>query len=267
MTGVQTCALPIFHRISQWSKIHGLLINPIKTQAIVIGSQRLLSRLSLVDLPQINVNGTSVTFSSTVKDLGLLIDQNLTWRPQVNEISRKLYSRSIHSLKRLQNFISLQTKVYLCQTLLLPILDYGDVCYPDLNEDLLTKLERLQNLCIRYIFGLRKFYDVSEFRSRLNWVGIRDRRNIHALTLLFNIIHNPNSPSYITSRFTFLSSHKMQLRSQNDSILMIPKHSSSFYGQSFTVTATRMWNELYREIRNSPSANVFKNCLKINHLT
>ena len=171
----------------------GLLVNPTKSQAIIIGSQRLLSNINLSELPQLSLNGAVIPFLTTVKDLGLLIDQNLTWQPHLNDVNSRIFS-IIHSLKRLQNFIPLKTKVHLCQTLLLPLLDYGDVCYLNITEQLLNKLERLQNLCIRYVFGLRKFDHISEFRSRLNWVAIRDRRNFHTLSLLYNILNNPHSP-------------------------------------------------------------------------
>ena len=239
----------------------GLLINPGKSQAIMIGSQRLLSKMCLLDLLQLTLNDTVIPFSSTVKDLGLLIDQNLSWQPQVNNVSRRIFSK-IHSLKRLQQFIPIKTKVHLCQTLLLPVLDYGDVCYLDLTEDRLNKLERLQNLCIRYIFGLRKYDHVSEFRARLNWVEIRDRRNLHILSLLFNILKNPHSPSYLNSRFTALAAHGLGLRSESLLTLLIPKHSTVFYEHSFTVCAAKLWNKLDPDIRNASSIYAFKSRLK-----
>ncbi|MDW0176924.1 MAG: reverse transcriptase family protein [Nitrososphaeraceae archaeon] len=252
--------------IGQWAQKMGLLINPSKSQAIVIGSQRILSKICIPDLPSLSINDTVIPFTSTVKDLGLLIDQNLSWQPQVNSVGRKIFSR-IHSLKRLQQFIPIKTKVHLCQTLLLPVLDYGDVCYLDLTEDRLNKLERLQNLCIRYIFGLRKYDHISEFRSRLNWVEIRDRRNLHILCLLFNILKNPRSPAYLHSSFTALAAHGLGLRSENLLTLLIPKHSSSFFQYSFTVHAAKLWNKLDPAIRNAPSIHAFKSRLKKLYLT
>ena len=248
--------------IGQWAQKMGLLVNPTKSQAIIIGGQRLLSNTNLSELPQLSLNGAVIPFSTTVKDLGLLIDQNLTWQPHVNDVSRRIFSR-IHSLKRLQNFIPLKTKVHLCQTLLLPLLDYGDVCYLNITEHILNKLERLQNVCIRYVFGLRKFDRISEFRSRLNWVAIRDRRNFHTLSLLYNILNNPQSPSYLVSKFTELSAHGLGLRSDNLQTLLIPKHNSCYYEYSFTVFAVKLWNNLDTETRKSPSIQAFKSFKKI----
>ncbi|CAG9113625.1 unnamed protein product [Plutella xylostella] len=53
------------------------------------------------------------------------------------------------------NRFGIMTKLSLATSLLLPILDYADVCYLDVTEALLNNLERLQNTCIRFIFGLR----------------------------------------------------------------------------------------------------------------
>jgi hypothetical protein len=52
---------------------------------------------------------------------------------------------------------------------MLSIFDYVDVCYLDLSEDLRNKLERLQNFAIIFIYNLRKFIYVSEYRFKLNW--------------------------------------------------------------------------------------------------
>ena len=163
-------------------------------------------------------------------------------------------------------FIPVKTKVHLCQTLLLPQLDCGDVCYLNLNEDRLNKLERLQNLCIRYIFGLRKYDHISEFRSRLNWVEIRDRRNLHTLSRLFNVLKNPRSPSYLNSGFTALAAHGLGLRSESILNLRISKQSTAFYEYSFTVYAAKLWNKLEPGIRNASSIHAFKSRLKKSYL-
>lgn len=52
--------------------------------------------------------------------------------------------------RRLENFLLLRIKITLDQSILLSLRDYGDIANLDLSEGLLDKLDRLQNLCIRY---------------------------------------------------------------------------------------------------------------------
>lgn len=190
------------------------------------------------------------------------MDETLSWASQVNETGRKIFA-SLHSLRRLQNFLPLKTKVMLARSLLIPLLDYADVACLDASEALLDKLERYQNVCIRYIFGLRKFDHISEFRNKLNWLPIRMRRNSHILSLLYSALFNPTSPVYLKEKFHFLSdSSGGRLRSSHNLALGIPDHQSHKFAKSFAMKAVVLWNSLPESVRKSQSIAVFKNNVK-----
>lgn len=247
--------------IRMWSQKFGLIVNPNKTQVMVVGSREMLNKVNISSLPQISFNNITIPYSHTVKNLGLYINQDLTWNRQVNEISRRVFS-TIHALKRFQIFLPFSTKLMLVNTLLVPIIDYADVCYPDITEELLNKLDRLLNLCIRYVFGLRKYDHVSQFRKQLKWLDIRSRRQHHILTLLFGILNNPSSPLYLKERFRFLcSTHNRDLRSVHNNLLAIPAHSSTKYSNSFSVSAASYWNVLPLSLRNLSTVASFKSKL------
>ena len=197
----------------------------------------------------------------------MIIDQSLSWGLQLQETSRKVFAAA-GSLRRLRNFLPTATKIALSQSLLLPILDYADVSYLDLTEEQLDKLERLQNFCIRFIFGLRKYDHISEFRNRLKWLPIRLRRNTHILSLLYNVLFNPTTPLYLKERFKFLhDTHAKFLRSSEDLRLEMPIHSTTHYDKSFTVQAVRLWNALPIPIRKAQSIGCFKRMLKTHYLS
>ncbi|XP_026330922.1 uncharacterized protein LOC113238300 [Hyposmocoma kahamanoa] len=162
-----------------------------------------------------------------------------------------------------KNLIPVKTKIELAQSLLLPIMDYADVCVIDLNDDLLGKLQRLQNLCIRFIYGLRKFDHVSEYRRRLQWLSIKQRREEHVLSFLYNVLYDPRSPPYLKERFRFLGEdHNRELRSKADNLLKPPFTRSGYYMNSFAIMAAQLWNELPSEIRHSKSLLIFKTALR-----
>ena len=252
--------------ITSWAKSFGLLVNPDKSQAIIIGSRHLCNSFDQSRVPPVMLNGVSITLSKTVRNLGVILDNNLSWCSHVSDICRKVYF-SFHSLKRLQNLLPFNTKITLVQTLLLPLFDYADVCFIDATEELLNKLERLQNLCLRFIFGLRKYDHVSQYRNELKWLPIRYRRDCHVLYLLYNIINNPSFPSYIRERFEFLFPSDHHCRPNTYLLLKIPRHTTRFYNNSFSVQAVRLWNALPADIRASPTIATFKRRLKEHYLS
>lgn len=248
--------------ISDWSRRYGLKVNPSKTQAIIVGSSKLIPRIDFSLLPDVMFDGVHIPFSHQVKNLGIIIDRTLSWIPQIGEVSRKMFA-SMGSLRRLRNFLPLATKIALAQSLLMPILDYADISYLDLNEDQLNKLERLQNLCIRFIFGLRKFDHISNFRVQLKWLPIRLRRNSHILNLLYSVLFNPSTPPYLKERFTYLSS----VRPSREYLLVPPPSSTKYYTDSFTFRAVRLWNSLPLDIRCAKTLQSFKTLLKNHYLS
>lgn len=217
--------------ISEWAKAYGLHINPGKSQAIIIGGKQLRSRLSDPILPPIYLDGTQITLTDSVKNLGVIVDRHLSWSSHVAEISRKVHF-ALHSLRCLQGFLPQHTKISLVQALILPIIDYADACYLDATEELSNKLERMQNLCIRFIYNLRKFDHVSHFRKelkwQLKWLHIRLRRNTRILCLLFNILHKPTSALYLRERFSIICSPGAPCRSNQRSVLLFPSHKTKF---------------------------------------
>lgn len=245
--------------IYSWSARYGVVVNPNKCQSIIVGSSRLLSKVDMNVIDPVRFDNVPIPFSSEVRNLGIYLDSHLTWGAQITNISRKIFS-SLHSLNKLKNFLPIKAKIALVQSLLLPILDYGDVCCVDLSQEYLNKLERLHNACIRFIFGLRKFDHISNSREQLKWLPIRKRRNRRVLCLLYSLLNEPNTPKYLKNHFSYLSSHHEKiLRSSSNDILTIPSHHTSFVSKSFAVVAVNLWNELPLEIRQAPNRVIFKN--------
>ncbi|KAJ8710105.1 hypothetical protein PYW07_009471 [Mythimna separata] len=222
----------------------------------------MMGRVAVSSLPSIIFNGTVIPISPSVKDLGLHLDSTLGWQSQVSSVCQKV-NGTLRCLYRLRNFLPAKTKIMLVQTLIFPIIDYGDVCYFDLNAVLLDKIDRLLNNCIRFIFNLKKYDHVSNFRSELKWLPIRQRRSLRALTTLFSLLHSPTPPSYLITHFQYLcSSHAKNLRSSNNLLLLCPSHTSDFVHSSFYIQSILLWNALPLDIRTAESRYAFKRKLR-----
>ena len=97
--GVKVLSM-VAHRISEWTKLMFLHLNPDKTKAIYFGSRTFVNRLNKQNLPGVKINeGTLVAFVHEVKSLGLILDNALTWESQVIATEKKVDSLDTVPLK------------------------------------------------------------------------------------------------------------------------------------------------------------------------
>ena len=59
----------------------------------------------------IHIDGIPINQSNQSKSLGLIIDENLSWKAHIHEISKKL-SSGIGALKRVRPFVSRHTELH-----------------------------------------------------------------------------------------------------------------------------------------------------------
>lgn len=109
----------------------------------------------VLPFPLILLDNVSLELSESVKNLRLRMDNAYCWPPHVSELSRKIFC-TIGRLRRWKNLLPLNTKISLAHALPLRNVDYADSFFLDLSQELLCKLERLQNLIVRFIPWLRK---------------------------------------------------------------------------------------------------------------
>src|ERR1043165_10279755 len=75
--------------LSSWMASNRLLLNPSKTQLIWLGGQD--TQLQGIDFSHLTLLFPHITFSVTVRDLGLTLDSELTLSQHVNLVARSCY--------------------------------------------------------------------------------------------------------------------------------------------------------------------------------
>ena len=112
----------------------------------------------------INIDGVPINQSNESESLGLIIDENLSWRAHIHEFSKKV-SSSIGAFKQVRPFVSMYTaiKIYKGRHT-----DYCSTVWDGLTQQLKEKLQKLQNRAIRVI--TKYSYDTTS-RFLLNLLG------------------------------------------------------------------------------------------------
>ena len=138
--------------------------------------------------PLIQITGNTLVGEEAAKNLGITFDESLSWTKQVNIMICKAYA-SLRSLFRFKKMLSPESKQRLCEALVLSHFNYCDVLFPHLKTALESKIQKVQNCCVRFIFNIRK-YDrehITPYVLKLGWLNMKNRRLHHSLTLMYKI--------------------------------------------------------------------------------
>lgn len=137
--------------IERWATENHLFPNPKKTQAIVFCKSGTIALES-----DIRFCGEAITLSDRVTNLGLVMDSNLKWNYQINDVTRKVYG-TLRTFRRFRGVLPAQTRTKLVQTVVMPFFLYCDVVfYPGLSAALRMQLHRCFKSAVRFIYGLRR---------------------------------------------------------------------------------------------------------------
>ena len=146
------------------------------------------------------INNTKIPVVDSAKNLGIVLDNNLRFKDHL----KKLFQKSYMTLKILYNnkhILNFRLKKTLCESLVLSNFNYCDFVYGYcIDNESVLRIQRVQNDCVRFIFGLRKYDHISHKFLDLKWLRMDQRRLLHFSTFLLKILNDPESPASIKER-------------------------------------------------------------------
>ena len=243
-------------RVSSYSKSNCLKLNTGKSKFIIIGSRPNLKKLKDIALDPIKIDQDIIERVYEAKNLGVTFDEELSWTRDVNLRTAKAYGKLKHSY-RFKKFLNEQAKLNLTETYILSQLNYGDIILQNLTEQLQNKIQKLQNNCVRFTFGLRKYDHISGFIKNKNILNMKNRRLLHGLTLMFKI-KNKLAPAYLCNRIkTHNAIHNHFTR--NCQNIDPPFARSKIRSMSFFIYISKQFNLISKNINtNNISVHTFK---------
>ena len=104
--------------VNKWILSNKICINAEKTKYIIF------SYKNTVHLPPISIGNSMIERSDTLKFLGIMVDEHLTFKNHVHYISNKL-SRSVGILNKLKFILPFEALKSIYSTFILPYLNYA----------------------------------------------------------------------------------------------------------------------------------------------
>ena len=190
--------------------------------------------------------------------MGLTITNNLSWNNHILSLIQKA-SRRLFILKKYKNILPRPALEQIYTSMIRPILEYGDVIYDSIPLSIGQSLENIQRQAAIACTGAYRHTKHSSLLSEVGWEPLLCRRKQHKATLLYKIIKKIY-PAYLYRHIHFPPPLGYNLRHQQQIVPRYARLDMSI--KSFFPSATREWNRLPLQVRNSVSVLALKSRLR-----
>jgi hypothetical protein len=246
-----------FHSILTWMNHNKLLLNPSKTEFLLIGNKQ--QRSKFTDLTSISLDDTTISLSLSARNLGFIFDADLSFTKQISSVSKSCFFH-IRDIRRIRNLLSRPIATTLANSLVSSKLDYCNSLYFGIPQSNIAKLQRIQNSLARAITSTSKRQHISPVLKELHWLPVKQRIEFKISLLTFKTLQN-HQPTYLYEMLT-PPTHTISTRSTDSSALMVPHTQTVIGKRAFSIAAPRLWNSLSSDIRNAASIPIFRSKLK-----
>ena len=241
--------------LCNWYGKNGLKINAAKTQLIALGTRETTRRLPPIS---ITFSGSTITCASSVKNLGVWFDSDMSFVTHTNEVVRRC-TGSLCGLSHSRHSLPKSVLITLIQGLVFSVLRYCLSVYGASNVTQRGRLQKLVRFAARVVSGRRKYDHVSDVIDDLGWLSVDSMHRYRYLVLLRRMLVTSEPENLAGNLVTRQSVHGRDTR-QSD-MLLTPVIRSESGRRRYLFTAVSEYNELPPALRNL-SYPAFKRGLK-----
>lgn len=239
-------------KITLWSHMQFLKINPDKTEIMVFHPPSLTNQLVIGGTL---VDGECIRFSKEVKNVGVLLDCNMKLDKHINRVVSHCY-KLLKDIGRVRNVITNKHAEMLVHAVISSRLDYCNSLFFNLSKSNLKKLQKVQNSAARIVSRTSKRKSVSKVLNDLHWLRIEARIMFKIILLVYKVVTGQCSENLQIT-------YKQHNCRPQDELLLEAASAKTKYGQrTFDFVGPRLWNALPLHVRKEEEITRFKTAVK-----
>ena len=244
--------------LHNWFHSNKLSLNPSKTEFLLVGTKQQRLKLQQQNT-NLSINSNTIVPSDTVRNLGVLFDQDLSYKKHISKICQVSFLH-IRLLRQIRDHLDLNSAILLANALVSSRLDYCNSLFYGLPQATLLRLQRVQNSLARAVVpSTRRRDHITPVLKQLHWLPVARRIEFKIACLTFNLLNNLG-PSYLSDLISFVPISNR--RSSNKKLLIVPFIKSMSGHRSFSFASPNIWNSLPQAIRECSNKASFRKMLK-----
>ena len=233
-----------------WFDVNEMEANPTKFQSMVLGN-------TANEPISFNIRGQTISPSTSVKLLGVEIDDTLSFSAHIKTICFKA-GQQINALARLSRTLNTQTKLVIFNSFILCHFNYCPLVWHHCSKQSMEKMEKVQERGLRLVFNDNDS-SYSELLSKADKNTLYIDRLKKIALFVFKCSNNLGPP--IAHDMFEIKDIPYNFRDSNRAVQ--PKVNSTTFGlKSLKYSGSLLWNKLPTDLKRCVSISSFKSLLK-----
>ncbi len=178
--------------ISAWMKEHHLQLNLAKPELLVFPATPTLQHDFTIQL-----GSSSIIPLSSVRNLGVIFDDQLTFKDHIAKTARACRF-ALHNIRKIRPFLTEHAAQLLVQALVVSRLDYCNALLAGLSSSTIKPLQMIHNAAAQLVFSEPKRANVTPLFIFLHWLPVAACIKFKTLMLAYRTTTG-SAPTYFHS--------------------------------------------------------------------
>ena len=247
------------HKVHEWFQVNKLSLNLKKTKYSLFHSSHQRKKIPEI-LPTLQIASNNIERDTVTKFLGVLIDENLSWKPHINVVNSKV-SKNIGLLYKARLFLNIYNLKQLYFSFVHSYLNYANIAWASTHKSKLITLYRRQKHASRLIHFKDKFTHAQPLLKSMNALNIFQINIYQYIIFMYKCKHNL-LPRLYQNSFQ-LSTNKYDTRSTGN--FLKPSTKTKLCQFAVPYRGPHLWNSIISKelsITSSLTIETFKSKLK-----
>ena len=222
----------------RWFAQNRLKVNPTKTEMIILSSRRQNYDAAL----SIDFGNDELTPKQSVKVLGVVIDQHLTWNGHISLVVQRCYCVLV-SLARIRHKLPKCVRQMLVESLVFPHIRYCITVWGSCTAAQKQRVQKAINFGVRVVTGLSRRDHVTPSLRELGWPSVDEMITERDIATVCHLTTSPDAPEFLRNRLAMRSDvSSRRTRASERGQLELPRVRTEFAKRSFMDRAAKAWN-------------------------
>ena len=242
--------------VKSWLVENKLKFNDDKTEVLLIQSKY----RKPVSLESIQVGNAQIVPTERARNIGVIFDRVFSFDKHIINMTKNI-NYHLYNIGKLRKYLTNEAAKTYVHSVITSRLDFCNSLLYGLPQSSLHPLERALKNAARIVSLTRRSDHITPVMRSLHWLPLK--RIEYKIILLTHKTLKGLTPAYLSDLLVAKPVRRASLRSNNLSLLDIPRSSTPTYGDhTFCVAAPTLWNNLPQSIRSIDSLELFKQKLK-----